>query len=114
MAKTKRSSSSHRKLDLVSDELISVLSRSKSPFEFLTLFDVVHKNLRDRPERSVHGGPTMLRMRVYEKLQILVKKGAVKKTATINRKLYLGVPSKLIELKQESESESPARVNRAD
>jgi hypothetical protein len=105
MAKTRRSSFSHRKLDLVSEELIAVLFSKASSFEFNQLFNIVHGNLRMRPERSVHGGETMLRLRAYEKLQILVKKGAVKKTITVAGKCYQGIPDQLFAIKMASDSE---------
>ncbi|MEI7958000.1 MAG: hypothetical protein WCI40_02735 [Verrucomicrobiota bacterium] len=72
--------------DLVTEELVSVLSR-KSSFEFKQLFEIVHENLRARNAAS--GGEEMLRLRAYEKLQNLVARGMVKKTG----KKYKGLAS---------------------
>ncbi len=57
----------------------------KTPFEFKSLFDVVHANLRARNAAS--GGEEMLRLRLYEKLQNFVQAGFAKKTG----KEYRGV-----------------------
>ena len=57
----------------------------KAPFEFKSLFDVVHANLRARNAAS--GGEEMLRLRLYEKLQNFVQAGFAKKTG----KEYRGV-----------------------
>ncbi len=73
----KKTAFSRRLPDLVTEELVSVLSR-KSSFEFKQLFDIVHENLRARNAAS--GGEEMLRLRAYEKLQNLVARGLVKKT----------------------------------
>ncbi len=73
----KKTAFSRRLPDLVTEELVSVLTR-KSSFEFKQLFDIVHENLRARNAAS--GGEEMLRLRSYEKLQNLVARGMVKKT----------------------------------
>lgn len=73
----KKTAFSRRLPDLVTEELVSVLTR-KSSFEFKQLFDIVHENLRARNAAS--GGEEMLRLRAYEKLQNLVARGMVKKT----------------------------------
>lgn len=73
----KKTAFSRRLPDLVTEELVNVLSR-KSSFEFKQLFDIVHENLRARNAAS--GGEEMLRLRAYEKLQNLVARGMVKKT----------------------------------
>ena len=88
MAILKKNAFSRRVPDLVTEELVAVLSRRAS-FEFKQLFDVVHENLRARNAAS--GGEEMLRLRAYEKLQNLVARGAVKK----NGKKYKGLPSAL-------------------
>jgi len=88
MAILKKNAFSRRVPDLVTEELVAVLSRRAS-FEFKQLFDIVHENLRARNAAS--GGEEMLRLRAYEKLQNLVARGAVKKTA----KKYKGLPSAL-------------------
>ena len=88
MAILKKNAFSRRVPDLVTEELVAVLSRRAS-FEFKQLFDIVHENLRARNAAS--GGEEMLRLRAYEKLQNLVARGAVKK----NGKKYKGLPSAL-------------------
>ncbi len=83
MSIQKKTAFSRRLPDLVTEELVTVLSR-KSTFEFKELFEIVHQNLRARNAAS--GGEEMLRLRAYEKLQNLVARGAVKK----NGKKYKG------------------------
>jgi tRNA splicing endonuclease len=87
----KKNGFSRRTPDLVTEELITVLSR-KTSFEFKDLFDVIHENLRARNAAS--GGEEMLRLRAYEKLQNLVQRGVVKKTG----KKYKGLASALATL----------------
>jgi len=77
MAIPKKSAFSRRLPDLVTEELVAVLSK-KTSFEFKELFEVVHENLKARNAAS--GGEEMLRLRAYEKLQNLVSRGMVKKT----------------------------------
>src|SRR3989441_5590376 len=84
----KKNGFSRRAPDLVTEELIAVLSR-KTSFEFKELFEVVHENLRARNAAS--GGEEMLRLRAYEKLQNLVQRGVVRK----NGKKYKGLASAL-------------------
>src|SRR5260370_8674871 len=74
--------------DLVTEELVFVLSQ-KTSYEFKQLFEVVHDNLRRR--NAANGGEEMLRLRAYEKLQNLVFRGAVKKSGN----LYTGNPPAL-------------------
>lgn len=88
MAILKKNAFSRRVPDLVTEELVAVLSRRTS-FEFKQLFEILHENLRARNAAS--GGEEMLRLRAYEKLQNLVARGMVKKTA----KKYKGLPSAL-------------------
>ena len=88
MANTFGGSFSRRGPDIVTEELIAVLSR-KASFEFKPLFDIIHENLRARNAAS--GGEEMLRLRIYEKLQILVGRGLVKKTITKSAKEYRGL-----------------------
>ena len=88
MAILKKNAFSRRVPDLVTEELVAVLSR-RSSFDFKQLFDIVHENLRARNAAS--GGEEMLRLRAYEKLQNLVARGAVKK----NGKKYKGLPAAL-------------------
>src|SRR5207248_9003494 len=56
-------------------------------------------NLRERNAAS--GGEEMLRLRVYEKLQGLVGKGAVNRTVTGTTKKYKGVAPRMRGLKAE-------------
>lgn len=86
MSMQRKSAFSRRLPDLVTEELVAVLSK-KSSFEFKQLFDVVHERLRARNAAS--GGEEMLRLRAYEKLQNLVSRGMVKKTG----KKYKGLAS---------------------
>ncbi len=83
---TKKNAFSRRLPDLVTEELVAVLT-SKNSYEFKELFDLVHANLRARNAAS--GGEEMLRLRAYEKLQTLVSRGMVKKTG----KKYKGLAS---------------------
>ena len=86
MAISKKNAFSRRLPDLVTEELVAVLSQ-KRDFEFKQLFELVHANLRARNAAS--GGEEMLRLRAYEKLQNLVQRGLVKKTM----KEYRGQPN---------------------
>src|SRR5437667_12458766 len=88
MASLKKNAFSRRVPDLVTEELVAVLSR-RSSFEFKQLFDIVHANLRARNAAS--GGEEMLRLRLYEKLQNFVIAGFAKKTG----KAYRGIPKGL-------------------
>jgi hypothetical protein len=83
MAGKKNNSFSRRFPDVVTTELVFVLSQ-KTSYEFKPLFEVVHDNLRRR--NAAHGGEELLRLRAYDKLHNLVDSGAVKK----NGKLFTG------------------------
>ena len=74
--------------DRVSDALADVLS-SKGAWEFKTLFDLVHANLRDK--NFARNGDEMLRLRAHEKLQNFLTAGVVTKSG----KEYKGVPKAL-------------------
>ena len=74
--------------DRVSDALADVLS-SKGAWEFKTLFDLVHANLRAKD--YARGGDEMLRLRAHEKLQNFLTAGIVTKSG----KEYKGVPKAL-------------------
>ncbi len=74
----KKSGFSRRLPDLVTEELVAALSKRTS-YEFKELFDVVYVRLKERNAAS--GGEEMLRLRSYEKLQNLVSRGLVTKTA---------------------------------
>lgn len=84
--------------DTVTEELAAVLS-SRASFEFKPLFDIIMLNLRERNAAS--GGEEMLRLRVYEKLQGLVHRGAVNRTVTGITKKYKGVAPHMATLKAE-------------
>jgi hypothetical protein len=90
MAKSFGGSFSRRGPDIITEELVAVLSQGAS-FEFKPLFDIIHSNLRAR--KSASGGEEMLRLRAYEKLQSLVNQGMVKKTITKGTKQYKGLAS---------------------
>jgi hypothetical protein len=83
----RKSAFSRRLPDLVTEELVAVLSKKGASFEFKQLFDVVHERLKKRNAAS--GGEEMLRLRAYEKLQHLVSRNMVKK----NGKKYKGLAS---------------------
>ncbi len=74
--------------DRVSEEIATVLSK-KGSWEFKSLFEIVHANLRSKD--LARGGEEMLRLRTHEKLQNFVFSGIVKK----NGKEYTGVPKAL-------------------
>ena len=88
MAIQKKIGFSRRLPDLVTEELVAVLSQ-KGSLEFKQIFDAVHENLRARNAAS--GGEEMLRLRAYEKLQNLVARGMAKKTG----KKYKGMATAL-------------------
>jgi hypothetical protein len=95
MAKTFGGSFSRRGPDILTEELVALLS-TKSSFEFKPLFELLHITLRARNFTS--GGEEMMRLRVYEKLQSLVSQGAVKKTVTSASKTYKGISAPLLVL----------------
>lgn len=82
------SSFSRRGPDNITEELVTVLSDHKS-HEFKALFLLLHSGLKARNAAS--GGEEMLRLRAYDKLQMLVANGQVKKTG----KKYKAVPAAL-------------------
>src|SRR6476646_1299399 len=83
---------SRRAPDIITEELVAVLS-SRASYEFKPLFDILLLNLRERNAAS--GGEEMLRLRAYEKLQSLVGQGAVNRTVTGTTKKYKGVAARL-------------------
>ena len=95
MSKKPGASFVRRAPDIITEELVKVLS-SKASFEFKALFDIILINLRNRNAAS--GGEEMLRLRTYEKLQGLVNQGAVTRTVTGIVKKYKGVAAKLAAL----------------
>ena len=106
MAIQKKNAFSRRLPDLVTEELVAVLSQRKA-FEFKQLFEIVHENLRQRNAAS--GGEEMLRLRAYEKLQNLVARGVVKK----NGKSYKGDSSALAALAAQAASQVPAIASKS-
>ena len=100
MSKPSSSFSPSRGPDIITEELVAVLS-SKASFEFKPLFEVLLVNLRERNAAS--GGEEMLRLRSYEKLQSLVSRGAVNRTVSGVTKKYKGVPGRMLALQAELE-----------
>ncbi|HEY3899748.1 MAG TPA: hypothetical protein VGM54_14105 [Chthoniobacter sp.] len=72
----KRKRQFHPMQDFVSEEM-GVALLEKSTYDFGGLFEVVHAKLRLR--NATGSGKEMLRLRIYEKLQVLVAQGLVKK-----------------------------------
>jgi len=89
---------SRRAPDIITEELVAVLS-SKASFEFKPLFDILLINLRERNAAS--GGEEMLRLRSYEKLQSLVSQGAVDRKVNGITKKYKGVAPRMVALRAE-------------
>src|SRR6476660_7270746 len=89
---------SRRAPDIITEELVAVLS-SKASYEFKPLFDILLLNLRERNAAS--GGEEMLRLRSYEKLQSLVSQGAVDRKVIGATKKYKGVANRLAVLSAE-------------
>lgn len=90
MAKKFGGTFSRRGPDALTEELATILS-GKDTFEFKPLFTLVYANLRARNLAS--GGEEMFRLRVYEKLQDLVRKGMVDKVISKGIKEYSGLDS---------------------
>lgn len=84
---TPRRRTPRRAPDVVLVELATALAEPGA-YEFKPLFMVIYASLRAR--KLVSGGEEMLRLRTYEKLQMLVSQGMVKKTVTGTGKLYSG------------------------
>jgi hypothetical protein len=74
--------------DRISEELATVLSK-KGSWEFRSLFEIVHTNLRSK--NLARGGEELMRLRAHEKLQNFLHTGVVTK----NGKEYSGVPKAL-------------------
>lgn len=89
---------SRRAPDIITEELVAVLS-SKTAYEFKPLFDILLVNLRERNAAS--GGEEMLRLRSYEKLQSLVSQGAAERKVVGATKKYKGVPARMQALQKE-------------
>jgi len=73
---TKRKQYIRHAQDFVSEELVVALLEKPS-YDFNEIFMAVYEKLRAR--NAAGGGKEMLRLRVYEKLHILVSQGLVKK-----------------------------------
>jgi len=97
MSKRSPTSFKRRAPDLITEELVAVLS-SKTWFEFKPLFTIVLDKLRARNAAS--GGEEMLRLRAYEKLQGLVNQGVVTRAPGLTKK-YKGVAARIAILKEE-------------
>ena len=89
-------------LDFVSEEMVTALLKKPS-YDFNGLFEEVHARLRAR--NAAGSGKEMLRLRVYEKLHILVSQGIVKK----EDKIYSGVRGAL-QTRMAEMAEAKARV----
>src|SRR6266576_1218252 len=98
MSKPSGISFTRRAPDIITEELVAVLS-SKASYEFKPLFDILLLNLRERNAAS--GGEEMLRLRSYEKLQSLVSQGVVDRKVNGVTKKYKGVPARLLALRAE-------------
>jgi hypothetical protein len=77
--------------DRLTKELATALT-ARTWFEFKPLFLLVYSSLRQC--NAAHGGEEMLRLRTYDRLQDLVRRGIVEKTG----KLYRGRLDRLAEL----------------
>jgi hypothetical protein len=110
MSKRSAISFTRRAPDCITEELVAVLS-SRAAFEFKPLFEIMLLNLRERNAAS--GGEEMLRLRVYEKLQGLVNKGAVKRTVIGITKKYKGVATRMVVLRAEMKAMRAACNRRA-
>ena len=77
MAITRKTTFSRRVVDHVTDELVTVLGNG-GEYEFKALFAKVFEGLKLK--NAVSGGEEMLRLRSYEKLLSLAKRGLVLKT----------------------------------
>jgi hypothetical protein len=84
MAITHGTTFSRRVVDHVTDELVTVLSNGEA-YEFKALFSKVFEGLKVK--KAVSGGEEMLRLRSYEKLLSLARRGLVLKTG----KSYTGL-----------------------
>jgi len=68
--------------DVILEELVATLQQGGT-FEFKPLFVIIYAKLRTR--NAISGGEEMLRLRAYERLQALVREGAVRKTGKTYR-----------------------------
>src|SRR5437667_951393 len=110
MSKSTGALFSRRMPDNITEELVAVLS-SRASFEFKPLFDIILLNLRERNAAS--GGEEMLRLRAYEKLQILVSQGVVNRTVKGITKKYKGVGPRMVALRAEMKALRAACNERA-
>jgi hypothetical protein len=85
--------------DPLLEEVLEVLGTHEA-YDLNGLFEIVHTKLRSR--NAAHSGQEMLRLRTYEKLQGLMKDGAVKKTG----KIYEAVPDRFEVLKKDFDEQS--------
>ena len=80
--------------DFVAEEMVTALLKDSS-YDFHELFEAVHVRLRAR--NAAGSGKEMLRLRVYEKLRVVVAQGLVKK----DDKRYSGVAEALLTRQKE-------------
>ena len=88
MYKSNSWSGRSQKPDVLMEELVTALL-PPAWAEFKALFPTVHAALRLR--KAANGGEEMLRLRIYEKLQNLVRMGGVEKCG----KEYRAIPAGL-------------------
>jgi hypothetical protein len=93
--------------DLLSVEIAGVLSEDVS-LEFKELFLLVQANLRAR--KASNGDGEMMRLRAYDKLQVMVRQGSVVKKG----KEYRGVAPALATLMQAELAKVPAAAATAN
>jgi hypothetical protein len=100
----KRTTFLRHKPDIVAEALVEALVEDVS-YDFNEIFVLVHEKLR---ERKFGGGEEMLRLRLYEKLQILVRQGIVNRTG----KKYQAVAEKLKTRRKEVAAEKLAAASK--
>jgi hypothetical protein len=84
--------------DIVSEEMAASLL-TKPSYEFGELFEAVHARLRLR--NAVSSGEEMLRLRVYEKLQVLVAQGIVNKAGKTYSAVRAALEGRIAEMAAE-------------
>jgi hypothetical protein len=77
MATTQKTTFSRRLVDHLTDELVIVLGDGGA-YEFRALFAKVYEGMKLK--KTATGGEEMLRLRTYEKLLLLAKRGRVLKS----------------------------------
>ena len=87
--------------DFVSEEM-AVALLEKGTYDFGELFEAVHAKLRVR--NATGSGKEMLRLRIYEKLQILVAQGLVKKEGKKYSAVRAAVQGRMAEMAASKEA----------